>query len=245
MRRKLEPLLCELHAHTQWSDGALALPDLVDLYGRSGFDVLAVTDHVNRSDDPWRPSDGARYGVHAGNHAAYLAEIAAEAERAARAYGLLLIPGLELSVNDFDPLRAAHAVAVGCSRFVDVDNGLEQALSDAREAGAALIAAHPFDAPVASSPGRTTLRFAHEWSKLAPHVDRWELFNREELFGWVARAGLPAVANGDFHVGDHLFGWKTLLPCAKDTDEVLAYLRSSRPAFLTRLVRHADLRPAA
>ena len=51
MHRKLEPLLCELHAHTTWSDGALNLPELVDLYGRNGFDVLCVTDHVNRTDD--------------------------------------------------------------------------------------------------------------------------------------------------------------------------------------------------
>jgi predicted metal-dependent phosphoesterase TrpH len=48
MRRKIEPLLCELHAHTRWSDGALILSELVDLYGRSGFDVLCVTDHVCR-----------------------------------------------------------------------------------------------------------------------------------------------------------------------------------------------------
>jgi predicted metal-dependent phosphoesterase TrpH len=47
-----EPLLCELHAHTTWSDGSLTLTQLVDLYGRSGFDVLAVTDHVVR-DQPW------------------------------------------------------------------------------------------------------------------------------------------------------------------------------------------------
>ena len=26
------PLLCELHAHTTWSDGALSVPALVDLY---------------------------------------------------------------------------------------------------------------------------------------------------------------------------------------------------------------------
>ena len=36
MRRKVEPLFCELHAHTQWSDGALTLPELVDLYGMNG-----------------------------------------------------------------------------------------------------------------------------------------------------------------------------------------------------------------
>jgi predicted metal-dependent phosphoesterase TrpH len=52
MRRKVEPLLCHRHAHTRWSDGALTLPELVDLYGQKGFDVFCVTDHVNRSDDP-------------------------------------------------------------------------------------------------------------------------------------------------------------------------------------------------
>ena len=39
-------LLCEFHAHTTWSDGVLSLPELVDLYGNAGFDVLCVTDHV-------------------------------------------------------------------------------------------------------------------------------------------------------------------------------------------------------
>ena len=46
MRRIVTPLLCELHAHTTWSDGLLSVAELVDLYGRSGFDVLCVTDHA-------------------------------------------------------------------------------------------------------------------------------------------------------------------------------------------------------
>lgn len=244
MHRKLEPLLCELHAHTTWSDGSLDLPELVDLYGRNGFDVLAVTDHVVRSDDPWL-LQGGRHGVHAGNHAAYHAAVTAEAARARSVYGMLVLHGLELSINDVDPLRAAHAVAVGCAEFVDVDDGLEQALTAARSAGAALIAAHPFDTLPASSPGRTTLRFATEWRELAPQVDRWELFNRNEVFGWIAKCGLPAVANGDFHRAAHLYGWKTLLPCAKRAEEVVGYLRSRRPAFLTRIEAPADLRDAA
>ena len=61
MRRSLGPLLCELHAHTRWSDGELTVAELVDLYGRSGFDVLCVTDHVVRADDPWREEEGARF----------------------------------------------------------------------------------------------------------------------------------------------------------------------------------------
>ena len=245
MRRKVEPLLCELHAHTRWSDGALSLPELVDLYGQNGFDVLAVTDHVVRRDDPWIPPEAPLCGVHAGNHADYLAEIRAQAERARREYDLLLVPGLELTYNDSDPALAAHAVAVGCRTFVGVDDGLDAALARARELGGALIAAHPsLQENGGHSPARATTRFSHEWRELRPLVDRWELFNRYELFGWVAERGLPAVANGDFHQLEHLYGWKTLLPCAKSEEAVVDYLRSRRPAFLTRVDEMA-LRQAA
>jgi hypothetical protein len=84
-------------------------------------------------------------------------------------------------------------------------------------------------------PSRITRRFAREWRAVRSQVDRWELFNRHDLFGWVAERGLPAVANGDFHRPEHLYGWKTLLPCAKDEAAVVEYLRSPRPAFLTRI----------
>jgi predicted metal-dependent phosphoesterase TrpH len=235
MRRKIEPLLCELHAHTRWSDGALALPDLVDLYGRRGFDVLCVTDHVNRRDDPWLPPDSPRRGIHAGNHGAYLAAVEAAAERARREYDMLVVPGCELTVNDVDPNLAAHAVAVGCHAFVDVDDGLESALERARGEGAALIAAHPFSSRKGSMPSRVTMRFRREWRELGRLVDRWELFNRSELYAWVAQRELPAVACGDFHRPEHLTGWKTLLPCGKDEATVVEYLRSTKPAFISRL----------
>ncbi|MGZ4257720.1 MAG: hypothetical protein ACXVRE_08150 [Gaiellaceae bacterium] len=231
MRRKVDPLLCELHAHTRWSDGALTLPELVDLYGTNGFDVLAVTDHVVRG-----TPDAMPFGVHAGNHADYLAEIAAQADRARLDYDLLVLPGLELTYDDPDPFASAHAVAVGIRELVALDDGIEPALGRARAAGAALIAAHPYrggdgDIP----PTRPTQRFSRDWRELAVLVDRWELFNRRELFAWVAEHGLPAVASGDFHQPEHLFGWKTLLPCTKREDAVVDYLRSARPAFLTRI----------
>jgi predicted metal-dependent phosphoesterase TrpH len=235
MRRKVEPLLCELHAHTRWSDGELVLADLVDLYGRNGFDVLAVTDHVIRADDPWLADDAPLHGVHAANHADYLAEIAAQAERARREYDLLVVPGLELTYNDPDPFLAAHAVAVGCRAFVSVDAGIDAALERARDEGAALVAAHPYRGRRATSPARATQRFARDWRVLSGLVDRWELFNRYELFGWVAERDLAAVASGDLHRAEHLFGWKTLLPCAKDEDAVVSYLRSAPPAFLMRV----------
>jgi hypothetical protein len=45
----------------------------------------------------------------------------------------------------------------------------------------------------------------------------------------------PTVTSGDFCRPEHLLGWKTLLPCTKNEEAVVAYLRSSRPAFLRRI----------
>jgi predicted metal-dependent phosphoesterase TrpH len=239
MRMRTTPLLCELHAHTTWSDGDLTLAELVDLYGRSGFDVLCVTDHTVRTDDHGE-GPGPRH-VHAANHAAYLEAVLAEAERAWAQYDLLVLPGLELTYDDVDPAFGAHAVAVGLDRFVGVDAGLDTALDRARDAGAALIAAHPYTLDQADAAWRRTARFSAEWQELRLVVDRFELFNRHEFFGWVADAGLPAVASGDFHRLEHLATWKTLLPCHKDAGAVVEYLRSRRPAYLVQIGPLDDL----
>jgi hypothetical protein len=236
MRTRPAPLLCELHAHTTWSDGVLSLRELVDLYGSLGFDALCVTDHSCRGDDPWvAPEDRACRAVHFGNYDDYLAELDHEATRARERYDLLLLPGLELTWNDLDPLRAAHALALGLRTFVSMDDGFETALATAREAGAAIVAAHPFDQDVDPSTARTTRRFAHDREALGPLVDRYELFNRTRLFSWVEEARLPFVACGDFHRPEHLPGWKTLVPCSKDIATLIGYLRSELPVYLTRL----------
>jgi hypothetical protein len=227
---KTRPLLCELHAHTTWSDGLLGVRELCDLYGRNGFDVLAVTDHVIRTEDPF--ALGGQRFVHASNFDAYLDELADEAARARERYDLLVVPGLELTFNAYDPRRAGHAVALGLREFVHVDGGLEHALERARAAGAALVAAHPA-LPDRLDTRRTCL-FASEPSTRRL-VDRFELFNRHTLYGWVAEAGLPGIATGDFHRPEHLATWKTLLPCAKDERAVIDHLRSRAPAFLAPL----------
>ena len=233
---KARPLLCELHSHTTWSDGTQTLPALVDLYGSHGFDVLVVTDHVLRSTDPWPLENPDGSFVSEANHMAYLDAIRAEAERARAQYDLLVIPGLELTFNDADPALAGHAVAVGLRAFVSMEHGLGESMSEARSSGAAIIAAHPHG-PDSGAPARATRRFFHEWRLLGGLIDRFELFNQREVFGWVANAGLPTVASGDFHRPEHLSSWKTLLPCDKSEAAVVAYLRSSRPAYITRLER--------
>lgn len=234
MRTKATPLLCELHAHTTWSDGELSVRELVDLHGRTGFDVLAVTDHVVRLDDPiLRDAEEPHY-VHAENFDAYLAAVLSEAERAKKLYDMVVIPGVELTYNDADPDRAAHAVAVGCREFVSVDDGIELAIVRARSTGAAIIAAHPHTGD-GGRRGAGTRRFYRDRDQLASIVDRYELFNGCDLYGWVAEAGLPGVANGDFHRPGDLSGWKTLIPCAREEHEIVRYLRSRRPVYLVRV----------
>jgi hypothetical protein len=151
-----------------------------------------------------------------------------------------VVPGLELTYNDPEPDLAGHAVAIGLRSFVTMDRGLAEAMSAARAAGAAIVAAHPHGEG-AGRPDRATRKFWREWRLLGGLIDRYELFNQREVFSWVANAGLPSVASGDFHRPEHLATWKTLLPCEKTETGVVDYLRSWRPAYITRLERSPQL----
>lgn len=232
MHRKLSPLLAELHSHTTWSDGDLSIRELVELYGSAGFDVLCISDHAYREDDPVIAT-GAR-GVRPETYVEYLAEIDREAARAQLRYGLLVLPGLELSYNDIDPKRSAHAVAVGLREHVTLAGGIATAIERADATGAALIGAHPDDAVEATPRSHPTLGFAADPDGLGALVHRFELFNRSQLFPWVAAAGRATVATGDFHRAEHLGGWKTLIPCDRLETAVVEYLRSPRPVYLAR-----------
>ena len=235
-------LLCELHAHTTWSDGELGLREVVDLYGRAGFDVLCVTDHVLRSDDPWRLPETCVYG---GNFAGYVAAVDAEAERARALYDLLVVPGLELTHNHEDPDLAAHALAIGLREFVTPDEGLVGSLLGAREARAAVVAAHPHGPDRDPVPLRTTRRIWREWKTLSPLVHRAELFNGTDVYSWVAGCGVPPLGAGDLHRREQLSSWKTLVPCRKDEEALVAYLRSPAPAYLVPFRAEAAVEPAA
>ena len=139
---------------------------------------------------------------------------------------------LELTFNDDEPVMAAHAVARP-QEFVSVDDGIAEAMRTADQAGAAMIAAHP-NADEPETCEAPYQRFSRD-AGLRELAHRFELFNRSQLFGWVAEAALPAVACGDFHALEHLTGWKTLLPSRHDESAVVEYLRSPRPVYLARL----------
>ena len=132
-------LLCDFHMHTTWSDGALTLRDLVDLYGRTGdFDVIAITDHILREKD-WLGCAGRlatlgrrTFSVTEKTFPAYLEAIREEAERAWREYELLVIPGAEVTKNHARARKNAHIVALGIERFISADQSPEDILREIR-----------------------------------------------------------------------------------------------------------------
>src|SRR5262249_44598039 len=164
---------------------------------------------------------------------AYVETIFEEAERARLRYDLLVIPGAELTDNHADDDRSAHALALGLSEFVTLEEGLVPALRTARRRGAVIVAAHPHDGDAILSGDRITRRFWREHNELRPLVDRYELFNQRHVFSWVAEEPLPVIAAGDFHLEHDLASWKTLVVCEKDEHAVLARLQSADRVYLT------------
>ena len=228
------PLLCELHAHTTWSDGSLTLTELVDLYGMHGFDVLCVTDHVMPAGRPYLTQRA---------HGRYIDAIEREARRARDQYDLLLVPGVELTFHEGDPDNSGHALALGLRPWVSLDEGLEHAMRAAREQGAAIVAAHPHGRLPDPKAPRTTRWFWHNRDRVADVVDRWELINRQQTFGWIAELGLRPIASGDFHRLEHLTTWKTLVPCPKTERGLVEYLRSDGRAYVVPWhLRELDVR---
>ena len=212
--------------------------ELVDLHGRLGYDVLCITDHALRDDrSRWTSPPRRAHRRFDG----YLKEVTREGERAWSRYGLLVIAGLELTYEADDGEDSAHAVAVGLPGARRRRAPIDRVLRRADAAGAALIAAHP-DAAEDDASGRATRRLGAA-AVAAPSCTASSSSTARPCSAGSRGEGLPAVASGDVHVAAHVDGWKTLIPCAKSPDVVVAYLRSSRPVYLARLEARPSLPP--
>ena len=224
MATKLAPLLCELHAHTTWSDGALSPRDLVDLYGRAGFDVLAVTDHTV----PGACVQESEFG-------AYLAEMEAEAERARRLYDLLLIPGLELTYERRRP-RPRRPRGRGRTPRVCRGRGRPRACFACRSRARGGAGRRP---PVSRCRGGELDARNRGFRRRSGAVGA----ARRPLRALQPRDPLPLgrrrrpARRGQRRLPRPRAppGWKTLVPCVRKEQAVVDYLRSPRPTFLVHL----------
>jgi predicted metal-dependent phosphoesterase TrpH len=232
-------LLCDFHVHTRWSDGRLSLREVVDLYGGTGrFDVIAITDHILMKRDMLARAGrlatlGQReFSVTEDRFAAYLADIRTEAQRAKKLYGLLVVPGAEITQNHFRSKKNSHIIALNITEFISADQPAEDILRAIRKQGAVSIACHPHDRTTRRIEIGTCYLWEHR-KRLVDLVDLWEAANRDDLFSVTSLKHYPYVANSDFHKPKHLYSWKTLLRCEKNWDAVARTLRANVDVALT------------
>lgn len=242
-------LLCDFHVHTRWSDGRLTLREVVDLYGQTErFDVLAITDHILcKKDLLARLGRAATFGrrqfsVTRETFDDYMADIAKEADRAKREYGLLVVPGAEITQNHIRAKHNAHIVALGIKQFISADDNARVILEEIRRQSAVSIACHPHH--------RTTSRFeiatCYLWDhrkELVHLVDVWEAANRDDLFSVTSLKHYPYVANSDFHKAKHLYSWKTLVRSQKNWAAIKSALLANVDIAIT-LFRNGSWTPA-
>jgi len=232
-------LLCDFHVHTQWSDGKLSVAEVVDLYGSTGkFDVIAITDHILMKKDMLARAGrlatlGRRaFGVRQEDFSAYLEDIETQARRAWETYGMLLIPGAEVTQNRLSGRKNSHIIALDIKQYVSADQSADAILKEIRRQGALSIACHPHHRTTRRIEISTCYLWDHR-DELADLVDVWEAANRDDLFSVTSLKHFPYVANSDFHKPKHLYSWKTLVRAEKTWPAVKDALRQNVDIALT------------
>jgi predicted metal-dependent phosphoesterase TrpH len=226
-------LLADFHIHTTWSDGKLPVPAVIDLFGQSGHDVIAITDHVvNRDSVIGKLTHHFGLTVTAENFAQYQDEIERERRRAWDRYRMIVLTGFELTQNTVKRRTSAHVLALGLDSFISADGTVVEMLERAQKKSRIVVACHPHEQ---SDWFSNTFYLWNRREELAELIDLWEVACRWDLFPPVARARFPYIGNSDFHREEHLYAWKTLLPCGKSEKEVLDTLAAGRGMAVTRL----------
>jgi predicted metal-dependent phosphoesterase TrpH len=232
-------LLCDFHVHTLWSDGKLSVAEVVDLYGSTGrFDAIAITDHILMKKDLLARAGrlatlGRRaFGVREQDFSAYLDDIGEQAERAMRQYGLLVVPGAEITQNRLRGRKNSHIIALDIKQYVSADQRADEILREIRRQGALSIACHPHHRATRRLEISTCYLWDHR-EELSDLVDIWEAANRDDLFSVTSLKHYPYVANSDFHKPRHLYSWKTLVRSDKNWPAIRQALRANVDIALT------------
>jgi predicted metal-dependent phosphoesterase TrpH len=232
-------LLCDFHIHTQWSDGTLSVAEVIDLYGSTGkFDVIAITDHVLMKKDLLARAGriatlGRRnFGVREEDFDAYLTDIREQAERALKQYGMLVVPGAEITQNRLRGKKNSHIIALDVTKYISADQPADDILRAIRRQNALSIACHPHHRTTRRIEISTCYLWDHR-DELSDLVDVWEAANRDDLFSVTSLKHFPYVANSDFHKPKHLYSWKTLLRAEKNWPAVKQALRRNVDVALT------------
>lgn len=222
---------CDFHIHTTYSDGSLELKRTIDLFGQAGFDVIAITDHVVNGDNSiGKLAYRFRLSVTENNFEEYISDIKQEAERAWDKYGMLVIPGVELSKNYISSDKSAHILIIDIKEFIPACWSYEKIFLEAKNQNALIIACHPHHT---SAIGRDTFYLWNNRDKYEKYIDAWEIANRDDVFNVISLKKYPYIANSDFHRVRHIYSWKTLLNCEKSIGSIKQCIRHNKGVAIT------------
>ncbi|HUJ17588.1 MAG TPA: PHP domain-containing protein [Nitrospirota bacterium] len=225
-------MLCDFHIHTSFSDGSLELGKTVDLFGQAGFDVIAITDHVVNGDNAiGKVTRRFNLSVRGDTFDDYLAAVKDEAKRAWEKYGMLVIPGVEISKNYFSKEESAHFLLLDIKEFIPACMSCEDIFEEAKRQDSLVVACHPHHTPDPMNPD--TLYLWNNRDKYAKYIDAWEIANRDDVFNVISLKKYPYIANSDFHKARHLYSWKTMLNCEKDVESVKNCIKHNRGVAIT------------
>lgn len=234
-------LLCDFHIHSNYSDGKLTVPELVDFYGTRGFDCICVTDHLA---DPRRVigklSNLSNLVLAESQLEEYFDVLDRERARAWRKYGMLLLAGIEFNKDGLTKKSSAHLLGIGVEMPIASALDLPETIAQLHAQGALAVASHPH--VFKSEWGRNTLYLWENQDEYALLLDAWEIANRNDIFAPVGLKRLPFIANSDFHKPKHIYSWKTLLHCDKHPNAIKECIRHNEHVSIT-LYREGGLLP--
>lgn len=199
--------LADLHIHSNFSDGKMTIADIVDLYGKKGFSAIAITDHL--ADDKSLTGIVARqlnFSLFERNIDQYLQTIKDQAKRAWNEYNMLLIPGIEITLNSWSKKNGAHILFLGVEEYINPNRPIVEILTT--NTNYFSIAAHPLWE--ASYEFKTTYLWDNN-KQLKPYFNAWECATGSHFSKEVFTSGLATIASSDFHGGQFTSSWRSRL----------------------------------
>jgi predicted metal-dependent phosphoesterase TrpH len=216
-------LLSDFHIHTTFSDGTLGLNEVVNLYGNNAFDAISITDHIldHESYELSLQNEQDPMVICKADFKDYLHTLWSQARRAWQEFGMLLIPGVEITNNT----KGYHILAIDIKEYIEPGLPVDEIVNKIHEQGGIAIAPHPHRGALDGTQQLMYLWDNHE--RLTNLFDTWEVANRDDLFNVVGLKKFNYIANSDFHERRHLYSWKTLLGCEKNVEAVKHAIREN------------------
>lgn len=231
-RSEARMLLCDFHIHTNYSDGKLSLPEVVDFYGQRGFDCICITDHLA---DPRRLigklSELSNFTLGKDQLQEYFEVCERERRRAWRKYDMLVMTGIEFNKDGYTKKTSAHLLGIDLKTPVSPAVDLPETITQIHAQEGLAVASHPH--LMKSEWGKNTLYLWENLDRFAPVIDAWEIANRNNIFTPIGLKRLSFLANSDFHKPKHIYSWKTLLHCEKEAEAIKECIRRNEHVAIT------------